>query len=237
MHKGRVIGVFLLFSAFILLTSCQLQFNRSTGNNVALRVVVPGDASGGGKSATGSKSLGGGTNVTVTITPQGTTGGSSQTLSTSVDGKNSIDFSFALSSSGSYKVTADMLDGSGNLLSTVSTQLAVPTGNYPVVLKIPSNLLSGALTDSTGYNYLIGTFSPTVYSYSIYPYIPPYTLTLTTVDPNATITSVTEKGNLVLPSSHGVYTFSDSSPFPIPVIIVVTAADGTATETYTVTLL
>jgi len=238
MRERKAIGTLLLISIMVALTMCQMQFNRSNGNILDLRIIVPGIFSGGARSTpalgTSAKDLGGGTSLTVTVIPPQ---GSTQTLSTSIDGKTSVDFSFNLSSAGSYQVSAQMRNGSGNLLSTVSAQLNVPTGNYPVVLNMPSNLLSAALIDGTGYNYLASTFSPTIYSYSIYPYAPPYTLTLTTVDPNATITSVTEKGNPVLPSSHGVYTFSDYSSFPIPVIIVVTAADGTTTETYTVTLL
>src|SRR5271157_5992743 len=123
MRARKVIGVLLLFAALIVLNTCQMQFNKSSGNNVALKVVVPGGASGGGKNVSGSKSLAGGASLAVTITPQGTTGGSQQTVSTPINGNSKVDFSFSLSSSGSYQVTADMLDGSGDLLSTVSTLL------------------------------------------------------------------------------------------------------------------
>jgi hypothetical protein len=236
MRERRAIGIFLLFSALVLLTTCQLQFNKSTGNSLALRIIAPANSSVGARSTpalgTNAKDLGGGTSLTVMITAPN---GSQQTVSTSIGGKTSIDFSFTLTSSGTYQVSANMLDGSGSLLSTASTQLTVPTGNYPVILKMPSNLLSAVLT-SFGFPLpLTPPFSPTIYSYSVSPYVSPYTLTLTTVDPNATITSVTENGNAVLPSSQGVYTFNDST-LPLPVIIVVTAADGTTTETYTVTL-
>jgi len=249
MRERKAIGIFLLFSAFILLTTCQLQFNKSAGNSLALRVIIPGSPSGGGKSTpalpSGAKSLVNGTSLTVTISPPQ---GATQTLSTSIDGKTSIDFSFSLSSSGTYQVTVDMLDGSENLLSTVSTKLTVPTGNYPVVLIMPSNLLSAVLTDSNPTTYPFG-FSPTTYTYSgasainlpcIYY---PLTLTLTTVDPNATITSVTEywvdfvgSPTTVVDSHTGsTYTLTDTAGYDETVTIILTGQDGT-TQTYTLSI-
>jgi hypothetical protein len=185
--------------------------------------------------------LGGGTNLTVTIIPPQ---GATQTLSTSINGKSSIDFSFSLSSSGSYQVTAEMLDGSGTLLSTVSTQLTVPSGNYPVVLIMPSNLLSAVLTSFGSPWPLTPPFSPTIYSYTSNPFYPPFTLTLTTVDPNATITSVTESGFYPSGAPFTIVDTPTGSTYPLTlpgvptttVTIVVTAADGTTTQTYTMTL-
>src|SRR5208283_4789833 len=99
MRERRAIGVLLLFAALIVLNTCQLQFNKSNGNNVALRVVVPGGPSGGGKSAPGSKSLAFGASLAVTI-KQGTTIISQQTVS--LNGGTSVDFSFSMPSSGTY---------------------------------------------------------------------------------------------------------------------------------------
>jgi hypothetical protein len=130
-----------------------------------------------------------------------------------------------------------MHDGSGNLLSTASTKFSVPMGNYPVVLSLPSNLLAASMTDYEGPISLSPSFSPTMYSYSTSSGNgPPYSLTLATVDPNATIT-VTDNGSPVSPSSPGVYTFNQPSTFEtVPVTIVVTAPDGTAPATYTIEL-
>ncbi len=226
--------IILTFSVVVALTTCQLQFNRSAGNNVALRVIVPGSVSSGGKGALGAKDLGGGAILTVLITASN---GSQETLSTPINGKSSIDFSFSLSSTGTYQVSVNMLDGSGNLLSTVSTQLTVPTGNYPVVLAMPSNLLSAVLTVFGGNGPVAFPFgfSPTIYSYpSVSTRFPPLTLTLTTVDPNATI-ALTVNGSAVSPSLPGVYPLNIPLNTPIPIIAVVTGADGNL-QSYAITL-
>ncbi len=242
MRERRAIGVLLLCSAFILLTTCQMQFNKSAGNNATLRVVVPGGASGGGKGAPGSKSLAGGASLTVTI-KQGTTSIAQQSVPLS--GGTSVDFSFSSLSSGTYDVLADMMDASGTItLAQNTTKLTVPSGNFPVVLTLDSSLLSNAVISgsSSAPTYAFGpTFNPTTFTYSsVSPALNqsflPYTLTLTTVDPNATITSVTEpnaNGDQI-PDSHigSVYTLALVIDFGT-VTIVVTAADGTTTQTYT----
>jgi len=239
MRERKAIGVLLLFSAFILLNTCQLQFNKSAGNNVALRVVVPGGASGGGKSVPGSKSLAFGASLTVTITQEGTTFSTQQTVS--LNGNTSIDFSFSLPSSGTYDVSALMEDASGDTLAQNTTKLTVPAGSYPVVLTLYSSLLLDAvLADSSGATYPFSPlFSPTTYSgYGVYllsnAYLP-YTLTLTTVDPNATITSVTEKddySNIFVDSHTGSRYTLTLNTYNNTVTILVTAQDGT-TQTYT----
>jgi len=239
MRERRVIGIPLLFSALVLLTTCQMQFNKSNGNSLDLRIVVPAVSSSGGKSSptlgTNGKDLAGGASLAVTVTPPQ---GAAQTLSASIGGKTSVDFSFTLSSSGSYQVMAQMMDGSGDLLSTMSTQLSVPTGNYPVVIALPSNLLNPSLFDDINEENPGGTlvsfgFSPTVYSYRINNAFPTYSLAPTTVDPIATIT-MTENGSPVLPSD-GVYLINDFSE-TVTVIIVVTTAGGPPPVTYTIVL-
>jgi len=70
-REQRAIGI-LLFCAFILLTTCQLQFNKA-GNGLALRIVVPASSDGSTSiPALGAngKYLLGGTSVTVMITTQ-----------------------------------------------------------------------------------------------------------------------------------------------------------------------
>jgi hypothetical protein len=227
----------LLFSAFMVLTTCQLQFNKSTGSSLALQVVIPGTASSGtrGTPAVGAngKDIAGGASLAVTITPPQ---GAAQTLSAPINGKTSVDFSFNLFSSGTYQITAQMLDGSGNLLSTASTQANVPMGNYPVVLTMPSNLLTAVLTEvSDGFQYL-PPFNPTTYDYAFFNLnLGAYTLALTTVDSNATL-AVTVNGSAVSPTG-STYTFNLSNiNTTYTVIIVVTAADGTTKATYTITL-
>jgi hypothetical protein len=238
MRERKAIGIFLLFSAFIVLTTCQLQFNKSTGNNVALKVVVPGGVSGGGKSAPGSKSLTNGTSLTVTINQEGTTFSTQQTVS--IDGKTSIDFSFSLSSSGVYDVLAVMQDASGSTLAQMTTKLTVPTGNYPVVLTMMSpNLLNAVVADSTSAIYPFSPpFGPTTYSGCVAflssNSVLPYTLTLTTLDPQATITSMTENG---IPDPHNGSAYTLALPNNVnPVTIVVTAQDGITTQTYTMAI-
>ncbi len=238
----------LFFSALIVLTTCQLQFNKSTGYNVALQVVVPPTGSAGAKSTrvlgTNGKDLAGGTSLTVTITPPS---GSPQTLSTSIGRKSIVDFSFNLSSSGTYQVSVNMLDGSGDLLSTVSTKFAVPTGNYPVVLNLPSNLLTAVFTwVGSGPQSLTPAFGPTIYSYTSASEATGnnYTLTLTTVDPSSML-SVTETDPGIAgspfidlpPGSSSGSTCSlhvDSTPANT-VTIVVTAPNG-VTQNYTLTI-
>ena len=243
MRERRAIRILLLLSAFIMLTTCQLQFNKSTGNSLALRLVLPGNASGGGKSTpalgSGAKSLANGTSVTVTITEEGTTFSTQQKVS--INGKTSIDFSFSLSSSGTYDVSALMQDASGNTLAQATSKLTVPTGNYPVVLTMFSSLLLNAvLADSTSATYPFSPpFIPTTFSgYSAYlasNLVLPYTLTLTTLDPQATITSVTEKddySNIFVDSHTGSEYTLTLNTYNNTVTIIVTAQDGT-TQTYT----
>jgi hypothetical protein len=239
MQARKAIEALLLFSAFMVLTTCQLQFNKSAGNSLALQVKVPGTGSGGarGTPAVGAngKDIGGGASLTVTITPPQ---GATQTLSAPINGKSSIDFSLNLSSSGTYQVTADMHDGSGNLLSTGSTKFSVPMGNYPVVLTLPSNLLNVVLEAAGGYGdeTLSPQFSPTTLSYSFtYDFDPlPFTLLVTPVDPSATFT-VTEDGITLSPTASG-YTLTFNNSAASTVTVRVTGDNGISIQTYTLTL-
>ncbi|MGA2480251.1 MAG: cadherin-like beta sandwich domain-containing protein, partial [Spirochaetia bacterium] len=138
-------------------------------------------------------------------------------------------------------------DAVGDILSQTTTKLTVPAGNYPVVLPMYSSLLSNAVFTGTD-NYLapptfafVPTFSMTTFTYSgIVPepnyQFPPYALTLTTVDPQATITSVTVNGTPVSPSGTTYALPSLLLLSTNTIIIVVTAADG-GTHTYTMTFL
>jgi hypothetical protein len=243
MRARKVIGVLLLFAALIVLNTCQLQFNKSSGNNVALRVVVPGGMTGGGKSVPGSKSLTNGTTLTVTINQEGTSFSTQQTAP--IGGNSSFDFSFSLSSSGTYDVSAIMEDASEDILASAKTKLTVPSGNYPVVLAMYSNfLLNVVFADSYSPPDTIATgfIPPPFTTTTIYPscdyYNPPLTLTLTTVDPQATVTSVTESYNsIIVVDSHtgSTYTLTDISGYNDAVTILVKGQDGT-TQTYVLTL-
>ena len=44
MRKNRAIKIFLLLSAFFILSTCQLQFNRA-GNGLDLQVIIPENSS------------------------------------------------------------------------------------------------------------------------------------------------------------------------------------------------
>ncbi len=199
MRDRRATRIALLFTALILLTTCQLQFNKSNGNSLDLQVVVPGGASGGGKGAPGSKSLSNGTTLALTITPQPGTSGSPQTFSQSIGGKTTVDFSLSLSF-GSYQVLAQMIDASGTItLAQAQTNLTVPSGNYPVVLPMYSSLLFNVVWANSRTptpDTIITGIIPSPFTDNIIADCnaswPPMSLALTTVDPGATITSVTE---------------------------------------------
>jgi hypothetical protein len=234
MRKRLVIGTLLMFSALILLTTCQFQFNKSPGNNVSLQIEVPKGVSSVGKTvAASARSLANGSSVVVTISQEGTAFTTQQTVA--INGQSSIDVSFSLSATGTYDVTAMMKDAGGNTLAQGTTKLTVPAGNYPVVLSMHSSLLlEGTLIDSASSVTL--SLSPFTFSYST-SYNPtwPFTLVLTTVDPQGTV-SVTE--------FDGTTTFVDSptgSAYLLhynggqdTVTIVVRAQDG-STQTYTIT--
>ncbi len=223
----------------MVVTTCQFQFNK-LGSGITLRVVVPQNLSGGTRaayaSAAGARSLVGGASVTVTISPvNGSPVGAgpqagTQTQTLPLNGESSLDFSFSLSS-GSYDASALMQDASGNNLIQMTTKFTVPTGNYPVVLTLFSNLLvspvvAGPLGTSS---FDKPQFEPTTYDYSTLQYLGfPQTVTLTISDPKATIT-VTQNGVPISPSGSD-YTIPTSTP---AVIIVVTAADGSVSATYT----
>ncbi len=233
MRGRKGIAASLLLSALVLLNTCQMQFNKSSGN-VALRVVIPAGMTGGGKSVPGSKSLTNGTTLTVTISQEGTSFTTQQTVP--INGGSSIDFSFSLSSTGTYDVSAVMEDASGDTLAQNTTKLTVPAGNYPVILTMFSNLLlSAVITDASGATLTFNpSFSPTTTAYTIYyTQYYPWTLTLTTVDPNATITSVTEYGTADSHSGN-VYTLQYNGNGDTATVLV-TGEDG-STQTYTLNL-
>ncbi len=233
-----------------MLATCELQSNQSKG--LSLRVVnVPKSISSGARnvaalSAASAKDIagpGGATVVVTILTGTGAPWTSSEPIST--NGKTSVDFAVPLPPPGAYQASAILQDASGNLLSqTGPTSFTVPTQTNPVVLTMPSNLLGLVAIDSyfgTAAS-LSPTFSPTTYSgYSINVSDAAY-LTLTTVDPNATI-SVMQAGVQVNLTSYTVYSTGSSlvgyGPCQLdgttsPVYITVSAADGTASTTYSI---
>jgi hypothetical protein len=119
---------------------------------------------------------------------------------------------------------------SGN--ATVQAIFAVSANN--------ANLSSAVLADHSSNVYaFVPSFIPTTYNYSgtssILAFDIPYTLTLTTANPSATITSVQETDAFgTVSDSHvgSVYTLSLRS-FIVTITIVVTAQDGITTQTYT----
>ncbi len=235
MRRHTVIGVFLLLSAFSVLTTCQLQLNQSKG--LSLRVVnVPKSISSGARSVAASSPAGakditgpsGATVVVTILTGTGAPWASSEPIST--NGKTSVDFAVPLPPPGAYQTSAILQDASGNLLSQVGpTSFSVPSQTNPIVLTMPSNLLTAVVTDASSGTVLSMSpaFSPVVYSGYIVFLGGNANLTLTTVDPSATIT-VLHNGP-ISPTSPSVY--------PIPndgftTNVTVTAPDG-STVTYT----
>ena len=105
-----------------------------------------------------------------------------------------------------------------------------------------ANLSNMVISDSTGTTYPYEpAFSPTTYTYDNGEAILPspgsttFTITLTTQDPNATITSVTQE-SVLLSHTGSTYTLSFNGFEPETITIVVTAQDGTTTQTYTFTV-
>ena len=128
MHERKAIRFLLLFSAFMILTTCQFQFNNE-GKGLGIRLLVPASVSGGARSANGAKSLAGGTGVTLTITTQaGTQWATSPLLD--ING-SSVSYSFSLPPTGSYLASAELFGGSGSLISQASTPFSVPGPNQP----------------------------------------------------------------------------------------------------------
>jgi hypothetical protein len=125
---------------------------------------------------------------------------------------------------------------SGN--TTVQANFAVSANN--------ANLSSAVLVDSLSTTYsFVPAFSPTTYAYTgVSPLTPgagnpTFTLTLTTANPSATITSVQETDAFgTVSDSHvgSVYTLSLRS-FIVTITILVTAQDGTTTQTDTMDVL
>ena len=250
MRKQSAIGAFLLLLVFSVLTTCQLQLNQSKG--LSLRVVVPSSISSSTRNVgalTAAKDIAspGGATVVVTIQTQaGEPWAISEPIPT--NGKTSVDFAFPFPPAGSYQASAKLLDASGNLLSQAGpTPFSVPSSTNPIVLAMPSNLLSLVAIDSYSGNAatLSPTFSPTTYSGYSANFGNAAYLTLTTVDPNATI-SVMQAGvpisvTSTLEVSNSSITIVGYGPCELdgttsPVYITVSAADGTASTTYSITM-
>ncbi len=250
MRTRIALVAFLLLFAFAALTTCQLQINRLS-NALTVRVLVPANPAFKAGSMAGvvgkSKSIVNGSSLTVSIIQEGAASGTEQTITLS--GQTSVDFSFPLSATGTYNVSAQMFDAVGDTLSEASTKFNVPT-NYPVVLTMYSSLLLNAVVSDPNGEYVLSYddgstgFSPVVFSgYSTRPSTVPVTLTLTPVDPKATITVTdtdTETGTQYNdPGTGFVYTISGYSTYgaaiPGTITITVTGGDGSV-QTYTIDL-
>jgi hypothetical protein len=194
MSERKAIGFLLLFSALIMLATCQLQLNK-VGNALDLRVRVPARAT----VVTGSSapSLAGGTGVTLTITTQA--GAQWETSNMLAINGSSVSYTFSLPPTGSYLASAELFGASGSLISQASTPFTVPVGTNPVTLSVSSGTL--VLTDSLGtgypvsqgsYVYFSNTGSPQTVQFQVsngdssntlYPYgSSPVTMTNTTGD-------------------------------------------------------
>jgi len=235
MRKQSAIGAFLMLLVFSVLTTCQLQLNQSKG--LALHVIVPKSISSGARSvvatnAASAKDVAGpsGASVQVTIQTQaGAPWANSEPIATG--GKTSVNFTVPMPPPGAYQASAQLMDASGNLLSQAGpTSFAVPTQTNPVVLTMPSNLYTMVVTDSMGVQYPTNPpFTPVAYGpYSTSSYLFPIYLTVTAVDPSASIV-VIQNGTVISPAA-GLYTIPATN---YPVSIVVTSADGTTSSTYT----
>ena len=113
---------------------------------------------------------------------------------------------------------------------TVTVTVSAPSSDASL-----SNIVLGDTLGGT-YAYAPG-FSPTTYAYNdsatmLTDNTLTYTLTLTTTDPNATITSVFQDAN-ALSHTGSVYTLQFDGSRPQTITIVVTAQDGITTQTYT----
>jgi len=147
MHEQKEFRFLLLFSAFIMLAACQLQLNKA-GNALDFRVLAPGRASG---STSNAKSLAGGTGVTLTITTQA--GAQWETSPVLAINGSSVSYTFGLPPTGSYLASAELFDGSGNLISQASTPFAVPVQTNPVTLSVQSGQVVVSYLGTPIYNY------------------------------------------------------------------------------------
>ena len=86
--------------------------------------------------------------VVTILTGTGAPWASSEPIST--NGKTSVDFAVPLPPPGAYQTSAILQDASGNLLSQVGpTSFSVPSQTNPIVLTMPSNLLTAVVTDAS----------------------------------------------------------------------------------------
>jgi len=249
MCERKVIGIPLLFFAFILLTTCQLQLNKA-GNGFTLRVLIPGNADGTKSTptlASNAKDLSGGTSVTVTIITQtGSTWASSGLIS--IGGKTSVDYSVVLPPPGVYQVSAQLLDGSGNVVSQASTTFTVPSQTNLVVLTMTpaaplgggiqlawSANISGPFTAITNGGATPGAYT-NVYSDSTWPEIDYYQITNTSSTESLGVGPVTVTNNTGSVFSVNVPPTSPVPPNGTEIFEVQAVYEGGNTYTETVTL-
>jgi len=253
MSTHTAIGLLFPLLVLGLLTTCQLQYSQSNG--VTFKVLLPQGISSGArsvvKSSSQARSIVGptGTTVQVTIlTQSGATWESSQPFAT--NGQTSVTFSFGSPPTGTYQATATLMDATGTLLDQATpVSFTVGTQSSTVVLTIPgADLYTAVLTNGSvteGFVNAVDSptpFLPTTYSY-VTQFLPgegAYYLTLTAVDPSATLSvslSESSPGNSTpLPAgspSGSVCTLDLESP-TATVTVVVTSANGAATQTYTI---
>jgi hypothetical protein len=256
MNARKVTEVLLFLSFFFILSTCQVQYTNSV-NTLTVRFLIPALPVQVTEStptlATNAEGVAGGTSLTLTILTQ--TGAAwASSASMPVRGKTSIDYSFVLPAPGAYQVSAQLQDGSGNLLSQVRTHFVVPTQTSPLVVVMPSNLLNmvltgrGVVAPAPAYVF-VPAFSPTTYNYTSVTSAlgpptfewQPYTLTLTTIDPSATVSVTESNPGLSTPyidlpagspsgSSCRLHLNSNANTLTI----AVTGADAVSTQIYTI---
>lgn len=250
MHERKAIRFLLLFSAFMILTTCQFQFNNE-GKGLGIRLLVPASVSGGARSTNGAKSLAGGTGVTLTITTQaGTQWATSPLLD--ING-SSVSYSFSLPPTGSYLASAELFGGSGSLISQASTPFSVPVQTNPVTLSVSSGQVvvsyfpAGPTNPSTavsqGFTYAINALgTPIVFqvnnadsSNTLYPFgSSPVTMTdtygeyiissqlpSTPIPPGGTADFAIEMVNNSGPSGSETVTLRTSDPSNTPFVFLV----------------
>ena len=241
MRELKVVATLLLLSGLILLTTCQLQLNGKAGSGLSLRVQVPANLLSGARSAalaTNRKSLAGGSSVTVTIATQaGATWASAGPIG--INGNTSVDFSFSLPPAGTYQVSAQLLDGSGDILNAASAPLTVPATSAQSTSVVLSLVSSGQLV----LTYISPTGGPQSVAQGAtidFTSSTPVEFVVTNNDPSKTL--YIGGGALTITNNYpGAFSISTPlAPIPIPAggssdfdITLVTAVTDTETVTLT----
>jgi hypothetical protein len=210
MGERKAIGFLLLFFAFIMLATCQLQLNK-VANSLDLRVRVPARATSGPTGPTGPVSLASGTGVTLTIT--NLAGAQLATSNMLAINGSSVSYTFSLAS-GSYLASAELFGGSGNLLSQASTPFAVPVQTNPVTLSVASGQL---VVSYVPYGASVPTQLQQNYGYQLSPPVgTSYVFQVQNVDPSNTLYPF-GSSPVTITNNYGDFILSSQLPStPIP---------------------